>query len=88
MPYILQEDRMKFEETIFNLPAIKTPGELNYLLTAICKEYAKYSVQDISAARYQAHNDIIGALEGCKLEFYRRFTAPYEDIKIRANGEV
>ena len=90
MPYIMEQDRIKFYETLFNLPIIRTPGELNYLVTAICKEYAKYSNEssDVYAARYQAHNDIIGALEGCKLEFYRRFTAKYEDIKIRANGEV
>jgi len=88
MPYIMEQDRIKFYETLFNLPIIRTPGELNYLLTVICKEYLKYSISDFDAERYQAHNDIIGALEGCKLEFYRRFTAKYEDIKIRANGEV
>jgi hypothetical protein len=33
-------------------------------------------------------NDIIGALEACKLEFYRRLVSHYEDIKIRSNGDV
>ena len=28
------------------------------------------------------------ALEGAKLEFYRRIVAPYEELKIKENGEV
>ncbi len=90
MPYIMEQDRNKYEETLFNLPKIKSAGELNYILTSICKQYAKYSTNsnNIYEARYQAHNDIIGALEGAKLEFYRRHTAPYEDIKIKENGDV
>ena len=30
----------------------------------------------------------MGVLECCKLEFYRRVAAPYEDIKIEENGDV
>lgn len=33
-------------------------------------------------------SEIIGALECCKLELYRRIAAPYEDIKIGENGDV
>lgn len=32
--------------------------------------------------------DILGALEGAKLELYRRKISPYEDIKIEENGDV
>jgi hypothetical protein len=66
-----------------NIPKINTAGELNYALTMICREY----IED-NGVSYQAYNDIIGALEGCKLEFYRRSVAPYEDIKISENGDV
>jgi hypothetical protein len=31
---------------------------------------------------------VIGALENCKMELYRRKIAPYEDIKIEENGDV
>jgi len=31
---------------------------------------------------------VIGALEACKLEFYRRAVVPYEDKKIKENGDV
>jgi len=49
----------------------------------ICKDY----IVD-NGMCYQTFNDIIGALEGCKQEFYRRMVAPYEEQKIQANGDV
>jgi hypothetical protein len=58
-------------------------GELNYLFTTACHNYWVHHGRN-----YQAFNDIIGALEGCKLELYRRKVAPYEDIKIAENGDV
>jgi len=33
-------------------------------------------------------NDAIGALEGAKLELYRRVISKYEDKKIMENGDV
>lgn len=59
------------------------PGELNYMLTKICKLYL-----DKFGESYRTYNDIIGALEGCKLELYRRKTVPYEERKIKQNGDV
>jgi len=38
--------------------------------------------------RYQNINDLLGALEGAKLELYRRVAAPYEDEKVESNGDV
>lgn len=80
MPYIKQEDRVKFQTTI---PVPESAGELNYLFTILAKSYWRFRGQN-----YQAFNDIIGALEGCKLELYRRMVAPYEDTKIEENGDV
>ena len=37
---------------------------------------------------YQTMNDIMGALAGAQIEFYRRKVAPYEDTKIKDNGDV
>lgn len=81
MPYIKLKDR----ESLHTLrpKGIKTPGELNYLITMLCKEYLESSEKN-----YQAMNDIIGALEGAKLEFYRRVVGPYEDKKKEENGDV
>jgi hypothetical protein len=59
-------------------------GELTYMLTIVCKHY-----MDSEAPKtYAKHAEVIAALENTKLEFYRRIVAPYEDDKIRANGDV
>lgn len=83
MPYIPLEDRAKFTDMFCNIPELKSPGELNYLITEICQDY----ILD-KGLSYQTLNDVLGALEGCKLELYRRRVAPYEDGKIQANGDV
>jgi hypothetical protein len=75
MPYIKQVDR-----TADLIPS--NPGELNFVLTRIVFDYWK------ERGNYQAINDVLGALEGAKLEFYRRVAAPYEDTKIVQNGDV
>ena len=61
----------------------KDSGELNYLITLLIQDYLEYKNES-----YQTYNDIIGALEGAKLELYRRKIAPYEDKKIKENGDV
>jgi hypothetical protein len=61
----------------------KNPGELNFALTSMVHDYIRVKKQ-----KYQTYNDIMGALEGAKLELYRRFIAPYEDAKIKENGDV
>jgi len=80
MPYIQQNERDKL---FARWTGIKTPGELNYVVTEIVKRYFHDN-----GGRYQQINDILGAFEGAKLEFYRRVAAPYEDAKIKENGDV
>ncbi len=80
MPYIKQERRDVFEGF---LPSASNPGELNYLFTQILLNY-----WIDFGSKYQTINDILGALEGAKLEFYRRVAAPYEEKKIKENGDV
>lgn len=58
-------------------------GELNYVFTRISLDYIKRFGEN-----YQHWNDVIGALEGAKLELYRRYIAPYEDQKIQQNGDI
>ena len=80
MPYIKAEERRAFWKKDF---PIKTPGALNYLFTRLASAYLGYNGES-----YQHYNDIIGALEGAKLELYRRKVAWYEDKKIAENGDV
>ena len=79
MPYIKQKRRE--ELGLRALP--KNAGELNYLIT---EELTNYIF--LNGESYQTFNDIIGALEGAKLEIYRRLIVPYEDRKARENGDV
>lgn len=79
MPYIKQEKR----DRVWGDVSSSDPGELNYLLTKVIHGY----IYD-HGLNYDAINDVVGALEGCKLEFYRRIVAPYEDRKIEENGDV
>lgn len=79
MPYIKPIQK---EALAAGVP-IETPGNLNYLITSLLKRYWKNSPQN-----YQAINDIVGAVEGAKQEFIRRIVNPYEDGKIKENGDV
>lgn len=86
MPYIKRADRQKFHEE--GIPsslymAADTAGELNYFFTVAAIDYFKRN-----GGNYQAINDVVGALEGAKLEFARRLASPYEDKKILENGDV
>ena len=78
MPYIKKSIR----EFLDNCQNPGNAGELNYLFTRLTHKYLKNNES------YQAYNDIIGALEGCKLELYRKRTALYEDKKEKINGPI
>lgn len=85
MPYIKRQERMNIMPEVgkINGGAIENPGQLNYAITELLDFYLhKYG------KNYQIINDIIGALEGAKLEFYRRVAESYEDRKIKENGDV
>jgi hypothetical protein len=62
---------------------MQTAGELNYEVTLLIRSYLA-----VHGRSYQVFNDITGALEGAKTEFYRRVVSPYEDEKIKLNGDV
>lgn len=80
MPYISEEARKRLDEG--GRP--ETSGELNYAVTRLVDRY----LVDRGGVRYGHLNDAIGALEGAKLELYRRVAAPYEDLKRAEAGEV
>jgi hypothetical protein len=87
MPYILKKDREKWQkiiaevtELLKNVPKDNVDGELNYFITSILlNNYEK---------KYFNYNRAIGMLECCKQEMYRNIVGPYEDEKIKENGEV
>ena len=85
MPYIVPELRDYFEP---NCPSAEKPGELNFQITCLINKYLKHKGFKHNGLNYDTINDILGAIEGSKLEFNRRIAAPYEDGKIESNGDV
>jgi len=83
MPYIKKEDRQRLDLGGSNEHRPQTPGELNFVITKLIVKY----LQD-AKLNYQHINDVLGALEGAKMEFYRRVVVPYEDMKCDQNGDV
>ena len=87
MPYIDLPNRDGFSAALSHMDKVIsagcTPGDLNYLFTKVALSYLR-----ARGKRYTTMNDVLGALEGAKLEFYRRLVAPYEDVKIHENGDV
>lgn len=82
MPYITQKAR---DELIGDKKTRtpETPGELNYMFTVLVDEYL-----NTKGRNYTTFQEAFGALEGAKLELYRRQVVPYEDQKNYENGDV
>lgn len=80
MPYI-KKKRRGF--SMCNGGDADNPGELNYFLTTHILSYLFRHGKS-----YTSYNEVIGVLECCKLELYRKMIAKYEDQKCKLNGEV
>jgi hypothetical protein len=98
MPYIPQEQRDIIDPAIGPLvEAIKKAtvytgtafkdvppdGALNYTITRLLQ-----GLLVPSTPSYLLLERATGLLECCKLEFYRRTAAPYENKKAKENGDV
>lgn len=79
MPYITKDDRLFIDGGATPL----TAGKLNYKITQVCRAHLQ-----LFGTNYDTINEIIGILECVKQEFYRRVASPYEDEKIKENGDV
>ena len=94
MPYIKKELREELEQPLNDIIGplqdilidrkIDRAGILNYVITTLIDS----CYGPLSDAKYKDYNEAIGMLECCKLEFYRKAAAPYEDLKERENGSV
>lgn len=84
MPYIPDKKlRKQLDEAVYSFVGCGDTddhtGKLNYFLFKLAKHYGR---------NYKSYRDFIGELEAAKLEIYRRLVAPYEDKKIKKNGDV
>jgi hypothetical protein len=90
MPYIKKEDRKKFDSIIEDFVDALTEhgfkpfseGELNYVISKII-----WGMFDTKPS-YKLGNNLVGVLECVKQEFIRRKLNPYEDEKIKENGDI
>jgi len=87
MPYISQEERKRFDREIDALLAKfkesspdRVDGQLNYVISRL--------LVNLYEPRYFNYNRAMGVLASVTQEFYRRFVAPYEDMKIKENGDI
>jgi len=87
MPYINKNQRPHIDELLSPLidhlkllPVEEQDGALNYSITKIIK--------NLYPTRYFHLNRALGVLSAITQELYRRVIGPYEDEKIRENGDV
>ena len=88
MPYIKRSERASYQGVLSELASLipaereRRAGHLNYVISLLLEKV--YGAEK----RYVDHNEIMGLLSCVQREFYRRFTAPYEDKKIREEGDL
>lgn len=96
MPYIDEVERAELDSQIDNMilairdnkTNLNNPHDFSNYLGRInyCFSRIIYGVmRDVS---YRNIAMVTGVLENIKQEYYRRVAEPYEDIKIRQNGDL
>ncbi len=84
MPYIIRERRDVFDNALKVLAGeVNSEGELNYCiykLSMLLIERIGESYSNLSMCS--------SAMEHAKLEWYRKMLVPYEEEKIRENGDI
>lgn len=86
MPYLPSKQRNEVHEDLGENGITFCPenaGELNYVTTMFINNFLEEK-----GLIYANLNEMIGALECCKLELYRMIGGPYEDVKLKDNGEA
>lgn len=90
MPYVTPDRRellAQFDEKnhrfVVSTLNITSPGDLAFVFYRLCQLYVIRN-----GRKFETLNGIVGVLETTKSEFIRRILAPYEDRKMRENGDV
>ncbi len=87
MPYIKQNQRPDIDKLVEpliahlkSLPVEDQDGSLNYAITKV--------VKNVYPLKYFHVNRALGVLTAVTQELYRVVIGPYEDTKIKENGQV
>lgn len=87
MPYIKQEGRELLKDMTDEISRLDmsrlTDGDMDYLITILLTNWIK-----AHGVRYTTFNSAVGILECAKLELCRRALGPYENMKVKENGDV
>ena len=84
MPYI-KEGRNEIDDIVdVHAYHLKCDGHLNYFIAKLFLKLMRIN----GGIRYNKAKEFIGELEMAKMEIYRRWVQPYEDIKMKENGDV
>jgi hypothetical protein len=82
MPYIEPSERPPLDKIVEDMirARVNADGTLNYILFKFCLSTVKPS--------YAGYRNFMGELAESAAEIRRRLLSPYEDQKIRENGDV
>jgi len=83
MPYILPEDRVKYDEFLDKMPIPQRKGDLEYCVFKLMELY-----RSCQAGRYSDLHDCTYAVQHCADEFRRLYLDKREDAAREANGDV
>jgi len=84
MPYIKSNRRPPIDSATKELMShVENEGDLNYAITKMLFSYIRQK-----GLSYSICNTLMGVLSCVSLEFYRRIVSPYEDKKIKENGDI
>lgn len=95
MPYIKKEDRIKYDDLINDLAVTlraetkdndTLSGHLNYVFFRLAGLVAQGSL--VISPSYARTAVVLSAMGESESEFRRRILVPYEDKKIKENGDV
>lgn len=95
MPYIKPEGREFLDDAVHTMidamvdgnhltdeEFMSIAGEINYCVSSLIGKLMG------KRPSYNKIAVITGVLENIKQEYYRRVASPYEDVKIRQNGDI
>ena len=85
MPYITKQEKTELKPLLDQV-SISTPGSLTYAVSILMMSYLKPTVNN--PLSFTSLNSVIGAVERALDEFKRRILDPYEQQKIRDNGDI
>lgn len=82
MPYIKPKNRPEMDKIVKKMEEIGViaNGDLNYILFKYCKNNIIHSYNNLK--------NYCGELRQCATEIERRILGPYENDKIKDNGDV